>query len=137
MPVPELFANNEPGDLPCSVNKLSLVRVDGRWKTQSAGGTRFTAKGLHIFIVQHGQLVIARRIIGPDRSVVLTHADLADGNDVEFAGEVLFGGRSQQRGIVKLWNDKTGHYHDPSRKMDPMVVPTLPQDRFWRYEDKS
>jgi hypothetical protein len=133
--VPELFANNEPSGFPCLVNKFSLVCIDGRWKTQDGGGTTFTAKGLHIFVVQAGRLIVARRSVRPNQSVVATHEDIADGNAVEFAGEIMFGGRSRQRGFVKFWNDKTGHYHDPNRKMNPMVVPTLPQDRFVRYED--
>jgi len=134
--VSELFANNTPGDLPQAVNKLELVREnDGRWKTRDRLGGKFTAKGLHIFVVQHGRLIVSPRKIRPAGGSSVSHVDLACGQGLEFAGEVVFGGQSGLKGILKYWNDKTGHYHDHSRSMDPNVVPFLPPDCFVRYED--
>ncbi|MFI5454990.1 MAG: hypothetical protein ACHRXM_06020 [Isosphaerales bacterium] len=131
----ELFANNIPKDLPQAVNKLELIREnDGRWKTKDRLGGKFTAKGLHIFVVQQGRLVLSpRKSLTGGRPV--SHVDLAHGKEVEFAGEIVFG-QGNRKGILEYWNDKTGHYHDGNRSMNPDVVRILPPDRFVRYEDE-
>jgi hypothetical protein len=133
--VSELFANNTPDDLPQAVNRLGLTREnDGRWKTKDRLGRKFTAKGLHIFVGQQGRLIVSPRKARPDGGTSVSHVDLACGQEVEFAGEVVFGGRSGRSGILRYWSDKTGHYHDGSRSMDSNVVKELPPELFVRYE---
>ena len=62
--MPEVFANNSPEDKPEPAKKFKLVFENDRWKTvNQSASKKFTAKGLHIFVVQMGQLVIARRSI--------------------------------------------------------------------------
>ena len=107
------------------------MTVDGRQRT--AGG-KFTAKGLHIFVVQQGRLIVSPRKNRAPGEPSVSHVDLASGEEVEFAGEIRFGGRSSSRGVLQYWNDKTGHYHDSSRSMDPNVVKRLPPECFVRYE---
>jgi hypothetical protein len=125
----ELYANRMD-DVACPVQTFSLVLRDDRWRTRDSKGREFTAKGRHIFVVYQGRLIVTRRKHNPNSGTTVSHIDLIDGRQVEFAGEILFGGHSFQRGILKEWTNQTGHYHDPERPMDPRLVPQLPLELF-------
>ena len=87
--------------------------------------------GLHVFIVQPDFEVILSRplkIGWTDRSV--GHIDLAQGKPIIFGGEIKFSGAYRGRGAIRWWNDRTGHYHDLNRPMDPGVITQLPLDLF-------
>jgi hypothetical protein len=132
-----VYENKNPGDPTIPATRYTLEHGDGRWKTVSPYGKKFTAKGRHIFVVLDGSLFISRRTIPPGMRRAIGHHDLAQGGPVEFAGEVKFGGRSNQRGIVFYWNDLTGHYHDDRFPMNPEIVPQLPQKLFQPYKGGS
>ncbi|HWE39215.1 MAG TPA: hypothetical protein VG406_21880 [Isosphaeraceae bacterium] len=127
----ELYAN-KMDDVAVSTERFSLVCVDGRWKTENARGVRFTAKGIYIFVVQYDRLFIAKRRAHRVTKEPINHIDLAHGKMVQFAGEARFGSR-RRRGMLRIWNDRTGHFYDPKRPMNPGVVPILPRDLFERY----
>ena len=131
--VAELFANRLPIDPWEPARRFDLIFENGRWKTMSRSGKKFTARGLYIFVVQRERLIISRRITPIGRPDPISHVDLAWGDEVEFAGEARFGAGTTSRGILKYWNDKTGHYHWPDRKMNPEVVRVLPLDCFRPY----
>jgi len=134
--VPELFANKFPDDVWHKVRELSLICESGRWKTQNKGASQqFTAKGSYPFVVCQGVLILTSNKIRSSGGGAVSHIDLAHGRDVEFAGEIRFGSGQTTKGMLRYWNDKTGHYYDPIRKMDPRVVTMLPLDCFEKYED--
>jgi hypothetical protein len=135
--VAELFANRLLNDPWEPARRFSLILENGRWRTVSVSGSKFTARGLYIFVVQREQLIISRRITPVGQPDPISHIDLAWGGEVEFAGEVRFGTGTTSRGILKYWNDKSGHYHSPDRKMNPEVVRILPLACFRPYGTES
>ena len=90
------------------VRRYRLELRDGRWRTVDSKGTTFTARGHFIFVRVGAVLWGARcRPYGiPGRA---NHAEIARGADVAFAGTIRFG-NGPRRGILKNWNDASGHY---------------------------
>lgn len=129
------YDNRFPQDSTIPALKLELFFSAGRWRTKSlAGVTTRTARGRYIFVVQESRLILAKdcKALGMARKV--GHIDPADGRGIQFGGEIKFGGSESGRGILRWWNDRTGHYHAPGCPMDPLAVPFLPQVAFVRYE---
>jgi filamentous hemagglutinin len=124
---------NRGDDKYVPVPKFSIMHDGNRWKTVSSNNSKFTARGLHIFVVQNGEIVISKRRVIRDTGLTVNHIDLACGGNVEFAGEVRF----SERGILKHWNDKSGHYHNSSLPMKPDSVGSFPVDRFRPYKEVS
>lgn len=128
-----VHVNQYPGDWAIPALKLDLIVKDGRWKTVSPSGVVRTARGHHLFIVQQGRLIVAKGITPLGMPRPIGHIDLAPGDPIEFGGEIRFGASYSARGRLQWWNDRTGHYHDPLRPMDPAIVPMLPRDDFVRF----
>lgn len=129
-----LYHNRHPEDSHLPVVCCRLRFIGGRWRTISPTGCRRTAKGIHNFVVQEGVLLVQRPVQRPGMPTPAGHVDLARGEPVEFAGEILFGGRSGRRGVLIYWNDRTGHYHEHGEPMDPRVVPLLPIRLFRAFD---
>lgn len=92
-----------------------------------------SAEGLHVFVVIEGVLYLSKVRLLAECGVV-RHINLSGGDPVEFAGEIRFRSKRPGRGRLLYWNDKTGHYNDPARPMDPLIVPQLPIKDFQRFK---
>jgi len=95
-----------------AVHPVDGYRLDwqnDRWVSVSESGVVRSATGRRIFIVtEDGTIYVSpRRIAGAGR--VASHADLAGGRDVLYAGEIQFSGRTN-RGQIRWWNNQSGHY---------------------------
>jgi hypothetical protein len=128
-----LYYNKYSEDLPREAIKCRLIFDGTRWKTISPSGSTWTAKGLHVFVVQRGILLISKPRSVPFDPSPIGHLDLAGHQPIEFGGEIKFGCSYNNRGVLLWWNDRTGHFNNPSRPMDPSVVPELPQAEFSPY----
>lgn len=130
-----LYHNRYPEDLSFSVARQALSQsTDGRWWLNRFGREPWLAEGTLIFVVQSGLLwVTPHRRLG-STCLPVRHIDLAGGDPVEFAGEIRFGRGKRKRGRMVEWNDRTGHYNDPGRPMDPSVVPQLPAELYRPWE---
>lgn len=127
---------NRMGDSAVPTVRFRLICVDGRWKTDNHRGKVYTAKGKHIFVVQNDIMHVTKARENRAANRTVNHVDLACGKPVQFAGEIYFHSR-KKRGILREWNDKTGHYHDEDRPMDESVVPDLPQGKPFFKRSKS
>lgn len=123
-----MYVNHFPDDGWDAVARFRLVFEAGRWRTVSPRGMRRTARGLFLFVVQDGEIFVAKvcQLAGAGR--VIHHADLGRGRDVEFAGEIRFGSGYHNRGGLRSWNHRSGHYR-PDRE-GRRIVPVLPQALF-------
>ncbi len=63
-----------------------------------------------IFVVRlDSKLVLSRPVALNWQPRRVGHIDLADGEPIIFAGEIMFGGSYSGRGVLRWWNDRTGH----------------------------
>lgn len=128
------YFNRHPDDPWDFVDRCALEFINGRWRTKTPSDCVRAARGRHVFVVQDGELFLNRVKWLNWRTDPLGHIDLARGEPIEFGGEIMFGGSYSGRGVLRWWNDATGHYHDTSRPMDPRIVPLLPQEQFRRHD---
>jgi len=115
------FKNNFPDDPVFPVPQNQLINRNGKWLTQSPNGNTWTASGRYNFIAQGDDIFLTNKG---------GHIDLSRGIDVDFAGEVFFSGRTN-RGILKSWNNNSGHY-TPS--FDYSNQANLPIELFKNFE---
>lgn len=58
------------------------------------------------------------------------HIDIAQGGDVQYAGQIRFG-RGDKTGVIKYWNNESGHYK-PDAAFSTQAP--LPQSVFKPYK---
>lgn len=108
---PRQFPNLH-GDEAVPVRRIRLEydASSGRWSTH--GGTRrFTARGNYIFVRTEAGIFVARRMqINGAAGRRVFHTDLAGGHPVLYAGEVRFGYGRSSRGVIRSWDNGSGHY---------------------------
>jgi hypothetical protein len=97
------------GDAPQPVTGYRLEQLGGKWVTISNNGVVRTASGRYLFVVAPDGTVFVSRRTPPQVVRTVSHADLAAGFDVLYAGEVQFSGRTN-RGALRWWNNYSGHY---------------------------
>lgn len=122
------YHNLIPQDIWEPKPRFRLRRVGGRWKTIDANGSTRTARGLFLYVVQGGELLVAKSINTLWTGLRIGHIDLARGDDVEYAGEIRFRSGYNSRGTLVVWNNQSGHYLP--RAEDCPIVPHLPQSHF-------
>ena len=128
-----LYKNQYPDHPYGFTVRCDLQFVDGKWRTFSPSGNRRTAKGTHLFVVQNAKLIVGKVRYLVDKGEQVGHIDLAEGGPIEFGGEIRFKSSRNGKGSLLYWNNRTGHYHDPCRPMDPKCVPTLPLSHYKPY----
>lgn len=121
-PSPQLFANLFPEDQPRHVNRARLQQeADGRWSYSSSDGTRRLPQGPYTVVRDSDGVLwgVHQPVGNPPRGHrrttfdrVAGHVDVARGEPVQFAGEMVFGGRGA-RGVLRLWTNGSGHYQVP------------------------
>ena len=127
------FGNLFPDDAPAPDAEVVLLeKADGKWRET---GSRFnrTARGTYDFVVRDGRLwaVKAKRTMGAPG-----HIEAAQGNRAAFAGQVTF-----EAGILKGWNDGSGHFRpaaaDPAAEVfrKAAIDAGLDKDAFGRHPD--
>jgi len=64
------------------------------------------------------------------------HIDIARGARVEFAGQIRFGKGKYTRGILKAWNNDSGHFRPGlGFPLEQIILQArLPLDRFQSFE---
>lgn len=90
------------------VRRFRLEARDGRWRTLDASGNAFTARGQYVF-VRVGDVLWVARCRPYETPGRVNHHELARGADVAFAGTARFG-HGPRRGVLKTWDDASGHY---------------------------
>ncbi|MEJ2044628.1 MAG: RHS repeat-associated core domain-containing protein, partial [Reinekea sp.] len=95
---------DEPFD-PLLSNKAELKQgADGRWKLYGVGQPR-TAKGSYDYIVQDGKIYV-----GTMKQRGQGHIDIAQGQPVDYAGQITFGSGKNTKGNLNSWDNGSGHY---------------------------
>jgi hypothetical protein len=99
-----------------AVQECTGYRLEKRaekWVTVSDSGVVRTASGRMIFVVAGDGTIFtsSRTLTGTDQ--VVSHADLAGGRPVLYAGEMQFSGRTN-RGRLHWWDNRSGHYQPGS-----------------------
>jgi len=103
------YSNRYPGDWN-PAPRLTLTSRDGAWYVTDPLGRSTRASGLYQFIVTTDHKVF----LTPDSSPS-GHADLARGEDLNYAGELRFTSSRNNRGQLTEWSNRSGHYKpDPS-----------------------
>ncbi|MGW8308381.1 MAG: hemagglutinin repeat-containing protein [Achromobacter pulmonis] len=96
-----------------------ILNESGDYKYRTSTGELRTPKGQFDFIQNGGKIYIA-----PTRDDGFSgHLSLSKGADIEFSGQIQF----SQKGGLKEWDNKSGHYQPPAsmaQKVD------LPQEKF-------
>ena len=117
-----------PGDpAPVPVESYA-VRFDGsrgKWVTVSDRGTVRSATGKFIYVVSNGVVRVSRRLVAQQ---AISHQDLTMGEPVDYAGEVQFSGGGGPRGMLRWWNNRSGHYLPNA--LAARGVGAFPQDAF-------
>lgn len=112
--------NVYPNDPVMPGPRYELVLTEsGAYKYRTSSGELRTPTGRFDFIQNNGKIYIA-----PTRSDEFSgHLSLSRGADVEFSGQIQF----SQRGMLKEWDNYSGHYVPPA-SLAPKVK--LPQENF-------
>ncbi|MEH2458355.1 hypothetical protein [Nostoc sp.] len=122
----EYFPNLYPEDTPNYIRRNELFFDGNKWRYKTPHKKVFTPNGEYNFVVQGGQIYIARQKFG-----LGSHIDIARGNNVDFAGQIRFGHNKKNKGQIKYWNNASGHYK-PSANLAGNAV--LPLNLFIPYE---
>jgi len=85
--------------------------TDGRWKTINASRTvTRTASGKYLFVHQGGPdgevFVYKPKVEDP----TIYHSYVGRGQEVDYSGEIEFSSGRNGRGIMRGWNNRSGHY---------------------------
>ncbi|PHJ54829.1 hypothetical protein VF14_34510 [Nostoc linckia z18] len=99
------FPNLYPEDIPNYIRRNQLFFDGNKWRYQTLHKKIFTPNGEYNFVVQGGQIYIARQ-----KFALGSHIDIARGNNVDFAGQIRFGHNKNNKGQIKYWNNLSGHY---------------------------
>jgi hypothetical protein len=121
----EYFTNLYPEDVPNYIRRNELLFDGNKWRYKTSRKKLFTPNGEYNFVVQGGQIYIARQKFG-----LGSHIDIARGNNVDFAGQIRFGHNKNNKGQIKYWNNASGHYK-PSANL--AVNAGLPLNLFIPY----
>jgi len=95
------FNNTKPWDYKQGVARHELVNKNGTYYVNH-GGNLTRAKGNYDFVSINGRTYVGTPHAG--------HANIARGRPVDYAGQLHFGRGSTTRGILKSWNNQSGHY---------------------------
>ncbi|MBW4614023.1 MAG: hypothetical protein KME21_12260 [Desmonostoc vinosum HA7617-LM4] len=99
------FPNLYPEDIPNYIRRHELFFDGNKWRYKTFQNKVFTPNGEYNFIVQGGNIYIARQKFG-----LGDHIDITKGNNVDFAGQIRFGHNKKNKGQIKYWNNASGHY---------------------------
>ncbi len=98
-----------------------LIQNNGKWKTVDGAGNMFTARGEYEFVTLNGRTYVGRAGTG--------HYNVSHGSEaVDFAGHIRFS-HGSNRGVLKSWNNNSGHYKPTA---DKAWQAKLPLDKFTR-----
>lgn len=89
-----------------------------KWKTIK-GDSEWTATGLCIFVRLNSRFYVCKANLRADD---IGHIELAQGQPVDYAGEVQFSGR-KKRGSLCYWNNESGHYKPPASAAGQALLP--------------
>jgi hypothetical protein len=120
------FPNLYPEDIPNYIQRNELFFDGKKWRYQTPDKKVFTPNGEYNFVVQGGQIYIARQ-----KFALGGHIDIGRGNNVDFAGQIRFGHNKNNKGQIKYWNNVSGHYK-PS--VSSASNAGLPLDLFTPYD---
>lgn len=114
---------------PVGTRRVELMKRGERW--YEVGGpsrSRRRAAGSYDFVVQGDRIwaVKSRSRFG--------HTEAAQGGRVRFAGQIRFGSSRGGRGLIREWNNASGHYR-PSKVFARNAG--LPMERFKAYAGVS
>jgi uncharacterized protein with HEPN domain len=124
-PAPKRF-RNQIDDITHELPAIRLELGEGKWVTVSESGATRSATGRYLYVIaEDGTIYVSRRIPAQIGSEI-SHAEIAGGRDVLYAGEIQFSGRTN-RGTVKGWNNGSGHYRPGA---DLAHQAGLPMDLF-------
>ena len=129
----QLLPNRIPSDIPNPVPRNRLFFNGERWKYVTPQGKVLTPKGRYNFVTIDGQIYISRQT-----SINGGHIDIARGASVEFAGQIRFGKGKYTRGILKGWNNDSGHFKPGLDFPVEQLIPQsrLPLDRFQSFKTR-
>lgn len=97
----EKFKNTNPWDYKEGVARHELINKNGIYYV-SRGGNLTRAKGNYDFVTINGRTYVGKPHAG--------HANIARGRPVHYAGQLHFGRGTTTRGVLKSWNNQSGHY---------------------------
>ena len=104
------YLNNNPDDVAAVTRRagLRLEQRDGKWvtiTTNSRGQEVVrSATGKYDFVTVNGQTRVLR-----SGDPISTHTALAGNGPVDYAGQIVFSGRSN-RGQIRSWDNGSGHF---------------------------
>lgn len=78
----------------------------------------FLAKGEYDFVSRNGVILVER--FDPNGS---THTALAGAGPVDYAGRVWFGHRKTSRGVMRRWDNGSGHFEPIANAADRAGLP--------------
>ena len=121
------FPNLFPEDSARTIQRSKLVLKEGKWREVRLKGEERTASGVYNFVVTLEGIVFIHRLSARVGDKPIGHIDLAMGNDVKYAGQIYFSGRTN-RGILRKWTNESGHY----RPLPEFIsnADLLPQELF-------
>jgi hypothetical protein len=115
------YGNLFPEDTQGGARIVRLERTDGLWYEIGPKGDRFRASGNYDFVIRNGEVIALKH-----KSAVRVgaapqgHLTLAQGERVEYAGQVTFGTTKATRGMVIEWSNASGHFR-PTQAMRKVV----------------
>ncbi|PXZ01431.1 VENN motif pre-toxin domain-containing protein, partial [Gilliamella apicola] len=90
------------------IKRFELVQKDGVWYTVGNNGTMFRARGTYDYVTINGKIYVSKTS-SPGQDV--GHFDISRGaKQVDYAGSVQFGWNSGTRGVLKGFDNSSGHY---------------------------
>lgn len=112
------------------VKRFQLIENDGLWYTVGQNGSMYRAKGTYDYVTIDGKTYVSRTSSDPTAG----HYDISRGaQQVDYAGAVKFGWSDGTRGILKEFDNASGHYK-PSA--DAAAQSGLPLDKFKDHDVK-
>lgn len=124
--VDDKFINTIEESFDPLLSKKAEIRqgADGRWKLYVVGDTR-TAKGSYNYVVMDGKIYV-----GLMKQSGQGHIDIAQGEPVDYAGQIYFGSSKSTKGKLNGWDNASGHYiPEPVEPSWSDSIP-LPYDLF-------
>lgn len=126
------FSNWFPEDLPIMIQRSRLDREQRKWLEITYKGEKRTASGVYNFVTID-RIVFIRKVSAWIANRRIGHIDLAKGQEVDYAGQIYFSGRSN-RGILRKWTNESGHYRPTPEFMSNAC---LPEESFQPGQFKS
>ena len=109
------------------IKRYQLVEKNGVWYTVGENGSMYRAKGKYDFVTINGKTYVSRTS-SKERA---DHFYISRGaQQVDYAGSIRFGWSDGTRGVLKEFDNSSGHYKP---KTENAHQSGLPLDKFKEY----